>query len=79
MQGVYVDFERADTKKALSAAVAEDPTRVTLEATSFFGNEYDGPLSGAPDGTYSVVGPDPQVSRKWYATIEKSGGEVKVS
>jgi hypothetical protein len=43
-----------------------------------FGNEYDGALDHAPDGTYYVVGPDPYKSRKWYAQVIKQGGTVKV-
>ncbi len=42
---------------------------ISLEATSIFGDEYGGPLSDAPMGTYTVVGPDPHTSRKWYANI----------
>lgn len=49
-----------------------------LEATSWFGNEYDGPISAAPDGTYSIVGPDPYRDRRWYATVTKRAGKVTV-
>jgi hypothetical protein len=54
------------------------PPVVRLEATFLFGNEYDGPVSEAPDGTYTFVGPDPYTSRKFYGTITKSNGKVTV-
>lgn len=55
---------------------------VVLEATSMFGNEYDGSLENAPKASaFYVVGPDPRTSRKWYATIyfndKKGRWEVK--
>lgn len=78
MQGIFVNRQRSKTKKALKEAVAENPSRVHLEATSVFGNEYDGPLDGAPDGTFNVVGPDPYTSRKWYANIDKAGDRYTV-
>lgn len=78
MHGVFVNSERSKTKKALRVA-ATNPSSVRLEATSSFGNEYDGLLSDAPDGTYTVVGPDPYRARNWYANIIKSGSKVKVA
>ncbi len=79
MQGVFIHDSRPKTKKALREAVEllylstgeGDPYSVVMEATSFFGNEYDGSLANAPQETvFSVVGPDPRRSRKWYATIK---------
>lgn len=78
MQGIFVRMHRCKTKKALREAIEADPSSVTLQATSVFGNEYDGPLSRASDGTYYIVGPDPYRERKWYATIIKSNGTLKV-
>lgn len=79
MQGIYVGGSRAKTKKALKEAVAQDPSSVRLEATSVFGNEYDGPLDEAPDGQYYVVGPDPYNKRNWYATLRIGKGLHHVS
>lgn len=62
------------TKKGLRAAIAANPSRVVLIATSVFGNEYRGRLSEAPAGTYYVVGPDAYRDRSWYATITVSDG-----
>lgn len=73
MQGLFLDGKRPLSKKAIKEAVANDPSRVSLEATSFFGNEYDGPVSGAPQGTYTFVGPNPYTSRKFYGNIIVSG------
>jgi len=78
MQGVYVRARRVATKKALKEAVAENSHVVALEATSLFGNEYDGFLFQAPNGVYNVVGPCPHTNRKWYATITVKDGDVKV-
>lgn len=77
MQGVYVDAKRPASKKAIKEAVANGH-EVYLEATSLFGNEYDGHLRNAPDGEYTFVGPDPHTSRKFYGTITKRNGKVTV-
>jgi len=74
MQGIH---PRMASKKALRETVAAGEW-VYIEATSVFGNEYDGPLADAPDDTYAVVGPDPYTNRKWYATITKRDGKVTV-
>lgn len=77
MQGIFVNYNRPASKKAVKEAVAAGAV-VSLEATSFFGNEYDGPIGEAPDGTYTFVGPDPERNRKYYGTITKSGEKVVV-
>lgn len=44
---------------------------IVVEATSMFGNEYDGSLARAPKHMrFYIAGPDPHTSRKWYAAIE---------
>jgi hypothetical protein len=78
MQGIYVDGQRPKSKKAVREAVADDPSRVRIEATSFFGNDYDGPLSEAPDGSYAFVGPDVYERRDFYGTATVRGGRVSV-
>jgi hypothetical protein len=79
MQGIYIPGGRPKTKTAVKQAVAADPSRVRLEATSMFGNEYDGPVSEAPNGTYTFVGPDPYNKRNFYGTIVVTASGVKVS
>lgn len=85
MQGIYVSdngvtFTRPKSKKAIKELVAADPSRVSIEATSLHGNEYDGPVSDAPVGKYLFVGPDPYTSRKFYGTLTiKADGKVVVS
>ncbi len=83
-QGTFINGRRPPTKKSLKEAIQQDPfnpTNVRIEATSLFGNEYDGPLSAAPNNArFTVVGPDPYTSRKWYATISmnpEKGWQVK--
>jgi len=78
MQGIYVNFARPKSKKAIKEAVAISPESVHLEATSIFGNEYSGPVSQAPDGSYSFVGPDPHTKRSFYGTITKLGNKITV-
>ena len=79
MQGVFIGFNRPKTKKAIKEGLAADPHRVRLEATSMFGNEYDGPVDEAPAGTYPIVGPDPYRARNFYGSIVvKAGGVVTV-
>lgn len=77
MQGVWIDDHRPKTKKVLKGTIGAGRSRaVSLQATSMFGNEYDGPLNLAPEGTYTVVGPDPYHARNWYATIVVGPGET---
>lgn len=79
MQGVYVNYNRPKSKKEVKEQVALDPSKVRLEATSMFGNEYDGPVSEMPDGQATFVGPDPHTNRKFYGTIKKQGDKITVS
>lgn len=69
MQGIFVDGKRPQSKKAVKELVSIDPSRVRIEATSMFGNEYGGRVSEAPQGTYNFVGPDPYHSRKFYGNL----------
>lgn len=62
------------TKKELKAKLLESPKTVELYVTDAFGpnahNRFNG--EGLQVGTkYTVVGPNPYRSRKWYATVEK--------
>lgn len=76
-QGIYVGMARPASKKAIKQAVA-DGMAVYLEATSIMGNEYDGPVDAAPDGTYFFVGPDPYRNRKYTGQIIVKAGKVTV-
>lgn len=78
MQGIYLNYERPKSKAAIKRAVIDGHPAVNIEATSMFGNEYDGPLREAPDGDYHFVGPCPHTSRKFYGTITKRNGKVTV-
>lgn len=67
------------TKKALGAQLAKDPSSVYIYGTSFF-EPYEGHAHTLPEGIrFSVVGPDPQTNRKWYATIENKNGKLLFS
>jgi hypothetical protein len=80
MQGIFIGFDRPTSKKNVKETLANPKTahRVRLEATSFFGDEYDGAVADAPNGTYYFVGPDPHTKRKFYGQIIVRNGEVKV-
>jgi hypothetical protein len=76
-QGIWVDGNRPKSKKAVKEAVAQGVS-VSLEATSMFGNEYDGDVTAAPDGTYYFVGPDPYRLRSFYGQVIVKGGKVTI-
>ena len=68
---------RFPSKKALREHLALGGD-ARIEATSFFGNEYDGLVSEAPPANYAVVGPSPE-KRVWYAQVIKTAdGKVAV-
>lgn len=68
------------TKKALKEAIKENPANVYVYGTSDFA-PTNGTLDILDKGhKYSVCGPNPYNSRKWYATIEiTASGAIKVS
>ena len=77
MQGVWINGTRPKSKKAIKEAlIAGD--EVALEATSVFGNEYDGLVTDAPNGDYTFVGPDPYTKRNFYGTLTVRGDKVNV-
>ncbi len=76
-QGIRVNGNFAPSKKAVKEAVAAG-NRVSLIATSFFGNEYDGPVTQAPDGLYFFVGPDENNRRNFYGQVIVKNGNVTV-
>ena len=86
MQGIWVKDEggnmrRPKSKKEVKELVADEGgngTYVAVEATSMFGNEYDGSVSAMPDGEVYFVGPDPYTKRNFYGTIVKKNGKVVV-
>lgn len=85
-QGVFVNGSRPKTKKALKDQIQKinedgDPFSVVIQATSLFGNEFDGSLAKALRddnlGPFYIVGPDPYTSRKWYANIRYDNSQGK--
>jgi hypothetical protein len=72
MQGLFIAGARPKSKKAVKEAVANDPRSVRAQATSLFGDEYDGPIMSLPSGaSVAFVGPDPYNDRRFYGTIER--------
>lgn len=74
--GAKYEHNRADisTKKALKEEIATNPTNVWLYVTDAFGPNANTFLTAdkADIGVrYTVTGPNPYNSRKWYATVEK--------
>lgn len=81
MQGLFVNGQRPKSKAALKRhleAQSNPGDGVRIEATSVFGNEYDGRLVDMPDGSVTFVGPDPYRDRRFYGTLTKKGGKVTV-
>lgn len=78
MQGIFINMSRPKSKKAVKEAVANGMA-VYLQATSVFGNEYDGPVDMAPHGEYYFVGPDPERLRNFYGKITVNDRGIKVT
>ena len=78
MQGIYINNIRPKSKKEIKEAVANNPETVIIEATSLFGNEYNGTIADATDGNYTFVGPDPYTNRKFYGTLIIRDGKFSV-
>jgi hypothetical protein len=80
-QGIFVNGRRPNSKKAVKEAVASDASSVWAEATSWHGDEYDGPVTDMPEGGrgISFVGPDPYTSRRFYGTIKRVGDRITVT
>lgn len=79
MQGIYINMGRPKSKKQVREAVAADPGSVTIEATSVFGNEYEGSVANMPEGDVLFVGPDPYTKRNFYGKLTRSGDSFKVA
>lgn len=81
MQGIFLNNSRPKSKKEIREAIALDPSTVTIEATSMFGDEFDGMADALPVGSKPVlfVGPDPYTSRKFYGKLTRTSAGFKVS
>lgn len=83
MDGIFImeagRNRRPKSKAEVKRTIASAPEDVTIEGTSMYGSPYSGPVSTAPDGDYSCVGPDPYERRNFYLTIKKHNGEIKVT
>lgn len=79
--GAWVSGARPASKAALKRALSSDPASILFTPTSML---HRGPASYRPDDipagvSLSVVGPDPETSRKWYATVELRNGKVRIT
>jgi hypothetical protein len=75
MQGLFIDGRRPTSKKQVKEVAASEPWRIDVEATSEFGNEFGGALTGLEPGqTVTFVGPDPYSRRVFYGTIKLVNG-----
>lgn len=78
--GVKKDGLDIPTKKALKDAIAANPESVYVYSTSTFDSFADTADRLDIGVKYSVTGPNPYNSRKWYATLEKLPNRtIKVS
>lgn len=80
MQGIYINGRRPKSKKEIKEALARNPEVVAAEATSVFGNEFDGTVAALPVGrSIMFVGPCPYTNRKFYGKIAHTvKGGIKV-
>jgi hypothetical protein len=60
------------TKKRLKELCAAEPDKVFIYGTS------DHVLNLSSEYTYTVTGPNPYTSRKWYASLTVSNGKVTI-
>ena len=75
----YVDGERPKTKKALKAALRDNPESVTFDRMTDFDRDDEIPANALyiPRGlTLSICGPDPDRDRKWYASVFFNGEQI---
>lgn len=77
-QGIFINDHRPASKKEVKEAVMEGKF-VRIEATSIFGNEFDGLVTDMPENKiHYFVGPDPAYNRKFYGQIIRNGDKVTV-
>lgn len=78
--GANFPVEGNKTKTALKKAIKENPSGVTLYATSDMGPQFNGPASSLPEGTtFNVVGPNPYTKRDWYASVKRGRNGLVVT
>ena len=77
----FSDGSHVPTKKALRDRMKSDPSAVTFYPTSRFGSQRDirGDEIPSDGSVLSVVGPNPENDRRWYASVEKTARGVRVS
>lgn len=69
---MFVHGVRPKFMKDAIAAIKDDPATVLIEATSFFGKDYEGAADNMPvDQTIYIAGPDPETNRKWYLNVTR--------
>jgi hypothetical protein len=75
MQGIFEnDGYNVMTRPKSKAAIRRmNPAHVWIEATSMFGNDYEGRAVDMPTGSkVFFVGPDPYAKRTFYGSIERN-------
>jgi len=78
-QGIWIGQHRPKSKKEVKEAIAADPFNVQVEATSMFGNEFDGQVTEMPENkVIYFVGPDPYTKRNFYGQILRVGERITV-
>lgn len=72
--------DRIPTKKALMEALKKSPAEVVFDPTSMFGRQQDIRGDEIPENSVlSVVGPDPEKNRRWFASVSSDGRNIKVT
>jgi hypothetical protein len=80
LQGIFIHGGgRPKSKKQVKELISVHPEAVYVEATSVFGDEWQGRADHLPVGTkVQFVGPDPYTQRKFYGTLENTGTKLVV-
>ena len=75
LQGIFIDGRRPKSKKEVREVAKSAPSRIEVEATSAFGNEFGGNLTELPVfASVTFVGPDPYQKRDFYGTVSNTDG-----
>ena len=76
--GAQINGQFVKTKAELKREIENVMFFSTSPFVGFY-NGWKGLIDEAPSTKLSVVGPNPERDRKWYATVEIVNGKVKVS
>lgn len=83
--GVRIFGRPAASKAAIKRAFKDSPDAIVWAEVPTIGNGWSGRSFTTADlltegfSTLTLVGPDPQTSRKWYGSLTRKGDDVKLA